>query len=96
MTHPWAMDNNGVKYYADQNGRRGVISRTPISGMSCVYSVLALGDMIFGQGHDTFFGHRQQLCEISSRSDKTERRYARTQILGICTLCVSPLRYDLD
>ena len=35
---------------------------------------LDLGDMIFGQDHDTPFGHGHQLCEILSRSDEAGKK----------------------
>ena len=38
-----------------------------------MYYDIDLGDMTFGQGHDTPLGHVQQLCEILSRSDKEVR-----------------------
>ena len=41
----------------------------------CVHYDLGLGNMTFGKGHDTPFGHGQQLCEIFSRSDKGVRSY---------------------
>ena len=41
----------------------------------CVHFDLDLGDMTLGQGHDTSFGHGQQLCDILSKSDKGVRNY---------------------
>ena len=46
-----------------------------------------LGDMAFGQGHDTPLGHGQQLCELY-KSINAVRSYGLdcTHILGICAL----------
>ena len=41
----------------------------------CVHFDLDLEGMTLGQGHDTPLGHRQQLCEILSRSNKAVRSY---------------------
>ena len=42
----------------------------------CVhYDLDRIDIMTFGQGHDTPFGHGQQLCEILSRSDKRVQSY---------------------
>ena len=41
----------------------------------CVHCDLVLGDMTFGQGHDTPLGHGQQFYEILSRLDKWVRSY---------------------
>ena len=40
-----------------------------------VHCDLDLGDMMLGQGHDTWLGHGQQLCQILSRSNLAVRSY---------------------
>ena len=68
MTHPWVMDNNSVKYYPVQLGSEEL---WPGHGFRvCVHCDLDLGNMTFGQSHDTPLGHWQQLCQILSRLDK--------------------------
>ena len=66
MTHPWAMDNNCVKYYPDPTWQWGVMARIQISSMCA---------LTLGQGRDSPLGHGQQLCEIISRSDKGVQSY---------------------
>ena len=41
----------------------------------CVHCHLENGDMTLVQGHDTPFGHGQQLCVILSRSNMAVRSY---------------------
>ena len=46
--------------------------------------------MSFGQGHDTPFGHGQQLCEILSRSNLAVRSYGPDMDLGyMCTVTLT-------
>ena len=48
---------------------------------------LDLGDMTLAQGHDTSFGHGQQLCEILSRSNTAMRSYGPyTDFRYVCTV----------
>ena len=42
----------------------------------CVYCYLDLRDTTFGQGHDTFLCHGQQLCEVLFRSNIAVRIYS--------------------
>ena len=55
MTHPFVMDNNCVKYYPDLTWQWEVLARTLF--FVCVHCNLDLGDMTFGQGHDTLLSH---------------------------------------
>ena len=56
----------------------------------CVHCDLDLGGMTLGQGHDTFLGHGQQLCEILSRSNRVVRSYGPDTDLGyVCTLTLT-------
>ena len=73
MTHPWAMDNNCVKYYSDPTWQWGVMARTWILGMCALWPWPWRYDL--DQGHNTPLGHGQQWCEIISRSDKGVRSY---------------------
>ena len=87
MTHPWVMDNNCVKYYPDPTWQE----LWPGHGFSVyVHCDLDLGDMTFGQGHDTPLGHGQQLCEISSRSNLAVRSYGPdTDFQYVCTVTLT-------
>ena len=40
-----------------------------------MYCDLEIGDITFGQGHDTPLGYGQQSFEILSRPDKSVRNY---------------------
>ena len=51
-----------------QHGREELWSEHGI--WVCVHCDLDLGSMTLGQGHDTPLGHGQELCEISSRTEK--------------------------
>ena len=73
MTHPWVMDNNSVKYYPDPTWSEEL---WPGHGIwVCVHCDLDIRDTTMGQGHDTFLGHGQKVCEILSRSNLSVRRY---------------------
>ena len=51
---------------------------------------LDLGDMTFGQGHDISSSHRQQLCEILSRSNMAVRSYGPdTDFWYVCTMTLT-------
>ena len=55
----------------------------------CVHCDHDLGDMTFGQGHDTPWGHGQQLCEIS-RSNLAVRSYGPdTDFQYVCTVTLT-------
>ena len=61
----------------------------------CAYCDLDIGGMTLGQGHDTPWGHGQQLCEILSRSNMAVRSYGLDTDMGLCALWPWPCRYDL-
>ena len=77
MTPPWIMDNNCVKY-PDQAWQWGVMARTQILNMCILWPWILKYDLDpiydLGQGHDTFFGHGQQLCKVLSRCNVAVRR----------------------
>ena len=55
-----------------------------------VHCDLDLGDITFGQGHDTPSGHGQQLCEILSRSNFAVRSYGPDTDFGyVCTVTLT-------
>ena len=55
-----------------------------------VHCDLDLTDMTLGQGHDTLFGHGQQLCEILSRSNLAVRSYGPdTDFQYMCTVTLT-------
>ena len=56
----------------------------------CVHCDLDLGDMTFGQGHDTPLGDGQQLSEILSRSNLAVRSYGPdTDFQYVCTVTLT-------
>ena len=60
------------------------MARTWILGEHCD---LDLGGMTLGQGHDTTFGHGQQLWEILSRSNVAVKSYGPDTEFGyVCTV----------
>ena len=85
MAHPSVMDNNCVNIIQIQHGSEEL---WPGHGFPVyVHCDLDLGDMTFGQGHDTTFGHVQQLCEILPRSNSAARSYDPDKAFGyMCTL----------
>ena len=52
-----------------------VKSYGPDTNFGYVCSDLHLGDMTLDKGHDTLFGHGQQLCEMLFISNKVVRSY---------------------
>ena len=51
--------------------------------------------MAFVQGHKTPLGHKQQLCEILSKSNITVVSYWPTRVLAMCALWPWPRIYGL-
>ena len=88
VTHPWAMENNCVKYYPASTlqfrlwpGHRSWAS---------VYCDLDLADMTLGQGHCTSFVHGKYLCEILSKSNMALRSYGPNTDFGyVCTVTLT-------
>ena len=90
MTHPWVMDNKCVKYYPNPTWHWGWPRH---EFLVCVHCDIDLGDMTLGQGHDTPFGHGQQLCEIISRSNFALRRYGPDTDFGY--VCIVALTLEI-
>ena len=63
----------------------------------CVYCDLGLWDITLCQGHDQPFSNGQQLCEILSRANMTEKSYGPDTDFGYVryALWPWPWRYDL-
>ena len=76
MTHPWVTDNIiQIQQCVEELWPRRQF-------WVCVHIDLDLGDMAFGQGHDTPLSHGQQFCEKLSRSNKTLRSYSPNTDFG--------------
>ena len=88
---PLGMDNKCVKYCPDPTWQWGVMVRTHI--LLCVHFDLDLGGMTLGQGHNTHFGHGQQMCEILSISNMAVRSYGPDTEFGY--VCTVTWRYTL-